>query len=70
MAKTPKTTPAETTTQWTVQRQIDRQYFDGDGWTYDPAKAFRTPKREEAVNIAAYLYRVTPGRVHAAIIRD
>lgn len=69
MANQQNTPPAEAA-RWAIQRQIDRQYFDGDGWNYDAAKAYRTPRREEAVNIAAYLQRITPGWVRVALISN
>lgn len=53
---------------WGIQRQIDGLYFDGDGWTESADQAYRTPDRNEAANIAAYLVRITPGWVRAVIL--
>ncbi len=57
------------TTRWGVQRQIDGRYFDGEGWTDDAAQAHRADY-DEAVNLAAYLIRITPGWVRAVLISD
>lgn len=63
------TTPNQTRTHYAIQRRIDGRYFDGQGWTDDASQAYRT-SHGEAVNLAAYLYRITPGWVRAAVISD